>query len=150
MQAEFGGRSGHSADLMALPSNLQCALDGFPLSFFSPYPLPGSSGLNLFAQCPDNHGCLFSNPYVFPPIILIPQVLRFVKTHGFACTIVIPDVQPRKFWWFLFQSYLSFLLALQGSQDIVLPPSPQGYSSSWPLPWDLWVFRIVPASDLSQ
>lgn len=68
VQAEFGGRSGHSADLMALPSNLQCALDGFPLSFFSPYPLPGSSGVNLFAQRPDNHGCLFSNPYVFPPL----------------------------------------------------------------------------------
>lgn len=68
VQAEFGGRSGHSADLMALPSNLQCALDGSPLPFFSPYPLPGSSGVNLFAQRPDNHGCLFSNPYVFPPL----------------------------------------------------------------------------------
>ena len=70
VQAEFGGhgRSGHFADLMALPSsNLQCALDGSPLPFFSPYPLPGSSVVNLFAQRPDNHGCLFSNPYVFPP-----------------------------------------------------------------------------------
>lgn len=70
VQAEFGGRSGHSADLMALPSNLQCALDGSPLPFFSPYPLPGSSGVNLFAQRPDNHGCLFSNPYVCPPLFL--------------------------------------------------------------------------------
>ena len=85
-----------------------------------------------------------------PPFILIPQVLRFVKTRGFACTIVIPNVRPRKFWWPLFQSYSSFLLAPQGSQDIVLHPSPQGYSSSWPLPWDLWVFSIVPASDLSR
>ena len=97
VKAEFGGRSGHPANLMALSSNLQCALDGFPLPFFSPYSLPGSSGVNLFAQRPDNHGCLFSNHYVFPPIILIPQVLRFVKTHCFACTIVIPDVRPRKF-----------------------------------------------------
>ena len=78
-------------------------------------------------------------------------VLRFVKTHCFACTIVIPDVRPRKFWWPLFQSYSSFLIDPQGSQGIVLPPpSPQGYSSSWPLPWDLWVFRIIPVSDLSQ
>ena len=99
VQAEFGGRSGHSADLMALPSNLHCALDGSPLPFFFPYPLPGSSGLNLFAQRPDNHGCLFSKPYVFPPIFLIPQVLRFVRSHCFACTIVIPDVRPRKFWF---------------------------------------------------
>ena len=108
VQAEFGGRSGHSADLMALPFYLQCALDGSPLPFFSPYSLPGSSGVNLFAQRPDNHGCLFSNPYVFPPIILIPQVLGFVKTHCFACTIVIPDVRPREFW------------GPQGSQGIVL------------------------------
>ena len=121
VQAKFGGRSGHSADLMVLPSNLQCALDDSPLPFFSPYPLPGSSRVNLFAQRPDNHGCLFPNP-CFPPIILIPLVLRFVKTRGFACTIVIPVVRPRKFWWPLFQSYSSFLLA------------PQGYSSSWPLP----------------
>lgn len=35
---EFGGRSGHAADLMALPSNLQCTLDGSPLPFVSPYP----------------------------------------------------------------------------------------------------------------
>ena len=102
VQAELGGRSGHSEDLMALPSNLQCALDGSPLPFFSPYPIPGSSGVNLFAQRPDNHACLFSNPYVFPPIVLIPQVLCFVKTHGFACNIVISDVRPRKFGGGLF------------------------------------------------
>ena len=46
VQARFGGQSGHSAALMALPSNLQRALDGSPLPFFSPYPVPGSSGVN--------------------------------------------------------------------------------------------------------
>ena len=58
--------------------------------------------------------------------IHIPQVLRFVKTHCFACTIVIPDVRRRKFWWPLFQSYSSFLLAPQGSQGIVLSPLTTG------------------------
>ena len=141
---------------MALPSNLQCALDGFPLPFFSPYSLPGSFGVNLFAQRPDNHGCLFSKPYVFPPIILIPQVLHFVKTHCFACTIVIPDVRPRKFWWPLFQSYSSFLLAPQGSQGIVLPPPPHhgvilplGLSlgicgSSASFPFRIYLSRFIP------
>ena len=90
----------------------------------------------------------FFQTHMFSPIIVIPQVLRFVKTQGFACTIIIPDVRPRRFWWPLFQSYSSFLLASQGSPPP--PPPPQGYSSSWPLPWDLWVFRIVPVSDLSQ
>ena len=79
VQAEFGGRSGHSADLMALPSNLQCALDGSPLPFFSPYPLPGSSGVNLVAQRPDNHGCLFSKPYVFPPLFLSHRFFALSK-----------------------------------------------------------------------
>ena len=54
------------------------------------------------------------------------------------------------FWWPLFQSYSSFLLAPQGSQGKVLSPSPQVYSSSWSLPLDLWVFCIVPISDFSQ
>ena len=42
VQTRFGGQFGHSVDLMALPSNLQCALDDCPLRFFSPYPVPGS------------------------------------------------------------------------------------------------------------
>ena len=71
----------------------------FPPSFLFPI---SPSWLNLVAQRPDNHGCIFSHPYVFPPFILIPQVLRFVKTHCFPCTIVIPDVRPGKFWWPLF------------------------------------------------
>ena len=41
VQARFGGQSGHSVALMALPSNLQRALDGSPLPFFSQYPVPG-------------------------------------------------------------------------------------------------------------
>ena len=39
----------------------------------------------------------FQTPMIFSPIILMPQVLRFVKTHCFARTIVIPDVRPRVF-----------------------------------------------------
>ena len=67
VHAIFGGQFGHSADLMALPSNVQCALDGSPLPFFSPHPTPGSSGVNVFAQLPAYHNSLFSSPYIFPP-----------------------------------------------------------------------------------
>jgi len=66
VQAMFGGQFGHSADLMALPSNVQCTLDGSPLPFFSPHPTPGSSGVNVFAQLPAYHNSLFSNPYIPP------------------------------------------------------------------------------------
>ena len=144
VQARFGGQFGHSTDLMALPFNLQCTLDGSPLPFFSPYPVPGSSGVNLFAQRPYNHDNLFSNPYVFPPIILIPRVLRFVKSKSVPCTIVVPDICPRKFWWPLLQSYSSFQLAPMGTLGMVLPASSEEFSPRWPLPWDLWVFRIDP------
>ena len=34
VQVKFGGRLGHSADLMALPSNVQCSLDGSPFLSF--------------------------------------------------------------------------------------------------------------------
>ena len=33
---------------------------------------------------PVNHGCLFSNPYIFPPIILI-----LVERQSFFCTLVV-------------------------------------------------------------
>lgn len=105
----FGGQFGHSADLMALPSNVQCALDGSPLPFVSPHPTPGSSGVNVLAQLLANHDDLFSNPYVFPAIVLIPHILRFVRSQSFPCTVVIPDVWPRKFWWPLLQSLTSIL-----------------------------------------
>ena len=144
VQTVFGGPFGHSVDLMALPSNAQCALDGSTLPFFSPFPIPGSSGVNMFAQHPHRGSQLFSNPYVFPPIILIPHVLSFIQGLSVPCTFVIPDIRPRKFWWPLFQSLRSFLLAPKGSSRVVLSPSERGFSPSWCLPWDLWVFRFQP------
>ena len=36
----------------------------------------------------------FFKPLCFPPIILIPQVLRFVKSQSFPCTIVVPGRFP--------------------------------------------------------
>lgn len=129
VQAMFGGQFGHSVDLMALPSNVQCTLDGSPLPFFSPHPTPGSSGVNVFAQLPANHNDLFSIPYVFPPILLIPHILQFIKSQSFPCTVVIPDVRPHKFWWPLLQSCTSILLAPLGTPDVVLPPLLPGFFS---------------------
>ena len=144
VQGRFGGSSGHSVDLMALPSNVQLHSSGSPLPFFSPFPVPGAAGVKLFAQLPHHQPLLFSNPYVFPPIVLVPQVLRFIICLGFQCTLVVPDLRPRKFWWSLLRPYESFLLAPKGTKGVVLPPSHAGFSTTWPLPWDLWVFRIIP------
>lgn len=144
VQERFGGSSGHSADLMALPSNVQSHHLGSPLPFFSPYPFRGAAGVNLFTQTPLHLPFLFSNPYVFPPIILIPEVLRYITDLGFSCTLVVPDLRPRRFWWFLLRPYDGSFLASKGAKGVVLPPSYAGFPSTWPLPWDLWVFRIVP------
>ena len=56
---------------MARPSNAQSDLSGAQLPFFSETLLPGSLGVNVFAQSPDLYDAsIFKNPYVFPPIDL--------------------------------------------------------------------------------
>ena len=142
----FGGSSGHSIDLMALDSNTQNGKDGTPLPHFSPYPTPGSSGVNLFAQDLSNpvSDPRLRNPYVFPPIILIGPVLRLLLEFGLPCTIIVPDIRPRRFWWPTLNhvAHASFRLASRGQQSAVLTPSKGGFCGKFSLPWDLWAFRV--------
>ena len=144
VQQRFGGDLGHTVDLMALQSNAQSSLSGSQLPFFSPYPVLGAAGVNVFAQHPSRNSQLFVNPYAFPPIALIPQLLRFLSEIVVSCTIVIPDVRPRAFWWPLLPHSQAFLLAKKGEKGVVLPPTSKGFSDTWSLPWDLWVFRFDP------
>ena len=89
---------GHSVDLMALRSNVVSDRCGKPLPFFSPWPSPECVGVNLFAQFSGHHSPdLFRNPYVFPPICLIPNVLKSLRSARLTFTLVVPDVQPRRF-----------------------------------------------------
>ena len=50
VQRRFGGVNGHDLDLMSLDSNVQRDWQGNPLKHFTPYPTPGSSGVNVFNQ----------------------------------------------------------------------------------------------------
>ena len=77
LQERFGGSSCHSVDLMALPSNVQSYPSGSPLPFFSPFPVPGAAGVNLFAQLPHRPPLLFRNPHVFPPNYSYPGSSAF-------------------------------------------------------------------------
>ena len=72
LQRLFGGNAGHSIDLMALPSNVQCDLSGQPLPFFSPYPTPGCAGVNVFAQTPASHSpsCPYCPAFSFSSVIV--------------------------------------------------------------------------------
>ncbi|XP_068756624.1 uncharacterized protein [Montipora capricornis] len=145
VQELYGGQNGHSLDLMARPSNAQYDLSGAKLPFFSENLLPGSLGVNMFAQSPDlYHLSVFKNPYVFPPICLILHDIKYMRSLRLSYTIVVPDVCPRRFWWPLLASSCSsrYLLAVAGTVGALLTPSKNGFSNNWPIPWDFWVFRL--------
>lgn len=145
VQAFYGGHEGHSVDLMARRSNVQLDHKGEPLPFFSEKPMAGALGVNLFAQSPDLHKPgLFGNPYVFPPICLVPHVFKYLEGLQLPYTLVVPDVCPRRFWWPLLTAACSEcrLIASKGTVGALLTPSKHGFSEEWPIPWDLYVFRI--------
>ncbi|KAK3748550.1 hypothetical protein QZH41_010223, partial [Actinostola sp. cb2023] len=133
----FGGPSGRSIDLNALDSNTQDGKDGKPLPHFTPYPMPGSSGVDIFAQdlsSPESDP-LLRNLYVFPPIILIGPVIRLLQENNCSSTIVIPDVRPRRYWWPTLNhvARTSLRLASRGQLGAIRPPSKEGYRSEFNL-----------------
>ena len=68
LQRELGGSSGFSWGLTTLLSNV-------PKGRF---PVPGSSGVNVFAQsCPQGEQL-----YVFPPFVLIPALIKLFIEWG--------------------------------------------------------------------
>ena len=141
----FGGEAGHSVDLMALPSNVHCDFSGQPLLFFSPYPTPGCTCVNVFAQHPASHSpSFFCNPYAFPPIALIPQLIFFLRSLTLPCTLIIPDVYLRRFWWSLLRATATqyCLLAHKGDPESLSILYSKGFFPQPRLPWDLSVLRI--------
>ena len=98
-----------------------------------------SANLPTFIHVPH----LFSYPYIFPPICLIPNVIRFMSSFAISFTVVVPDVLPRRFWWALLPHCpsSSLLLAREGQVGVLHAPSKNGFQDSWPLSW---AFRIEP------
>ena len=91
IQSEFGP---HSAD-SALPSNAQVSMDGSPLPIFSPYPIAGSAGVNLFAQSPLYFRPSFLILTHFPLFPLSPKYTVSFGSHQFSsrlsvCLILLP------------------------------------------------------------
>lgn len=80
VQEQFGGPAGHTCDLMALDSNVMKDIHGNPLAHFTPWPSPGSSGVNIFAQDLSSEEEVLCRPYVFPPLPLVGPLVRFLKT----------------------------------------------------------------------
>lgn len=59
-------------DLFAFASNVQCDQQGNPLRFYAPFPNPGCSGVNVFAQTISPS----ENAYAFPPFVLMGPLLE--------------------------------------------------------------------------
>ena len=129
----------HTVDLMALPANVLPDTSGQPLKFFSPFPVQGAAGVNVFAQClaPSE------NAYVFPPFVLIGPLLKFLEGQHISYSIVVPDLSPRRYWWPLLSgsASASFCLGNKGDTGTLRFPSPEGFTPR-PLQWDIWVFRV--------
>ena len=145
IQDAFRGEMGHSVDLMALRLNVVSDRSGKPLPFFSPWRSPEYVGVNLFTQFSGHHSPdLFRSPYVFPPIFLIPNVLKLLHSARLTFTLVVPDVQLQRFWWPLLphKSSSSLRLGFKGEKDIIRFPSKNGYVESSTLPCDLWAFCV--------
>ena len=89
-------------DLISLDSNCQRDKTGQCLLHFTPCATPASSGINVFAQSLP----MDCDLYEFLPFVLIAPLLKYFLEQNFhgAFTIVIPDLNPRRFWWVLLQS----------------------------------------------
>ena len=134
----------HSFDLMSLDSNCQRDRSGNPLPHFTPWPTPGSAGVNVFATSLPAR----QNVYIFPPFVLIGPLLRYIFSQDFhdAFTLVVPGFHTRPYWWAPLQALIvdRLLLGRKGSSSVLLFPSQ--HSPQWlprDLQWDLWAVRCV-------
>ena len=131
----------HSFDLMATPSNVRKDGSGHDLRFYSSLPYAQSSGVNIFAQelSPNE------NYYVFPPFILIGPLINFLRKQGVRCTVIAPDISPRKYWWPLLHYFSVERIKIGKKKErgvIFFPPNSRNAWHTRELPWDLYAFRI--------
>ena len=132
----------HSFDLMSLDSNVMVDKKGVSLPHFTPWPLPQSSGVNIFCQTLDHK----ANYYCFPPFCMVPAVLNFLLRDCSAplrVTLIVPKLSPLPSWWpKLVNSAQISCLALTGDDKAVEAPSLHGYEP-FKLKCDLMVARII-------
>ncbi|XP_019620334.1 PREDICTED: uncharacterized protein LOC109466909 [Branchiostoma belcheri] len=129
LQVEFGGKEGHSVDLMALDSNAQRDRSGTPLRHYTPYPTPQSAGVDMFRHNPTlSPEGKRENAYVFPPINMTGAVIQFLLQYKATVTVVVPKLCPRPLWWPILAgaAKTSIKIAEAGSRSALLFPSKQG------------------------
>ena len=110
----------HTHDMMTIPSNVMKDSSGQSLTFFSPHPVPGTSGVDVFAQSISP----LENYYIFPPFVFIGPLLRFFSSQKLRVTLIVPDISPRKYWWPVLKSFCIDRLRLgkKGQGDVLFFP----------------------------
>ena len=146
IQTKFGGSRGHSFDLLASNSNAQRDLSGASLPFFSPTPSPYAAGVNVFAQhISSAEDSRFENCYAFLPSALIGSLINFLRQERAHCTLVVPDIFPRKYWWPIVQAECSdqLLLATRGQSGALLRPGKSGFVEFGPFHGIFMLFNSI-------
>ena len=132
----------HSVDLMATDMNAR-RRGGEAIRHFTPCPMPGSAGVNVFSQDLSRE----ARPYCYPPICLIGALLNFLIESGAGgCTLVVPDLVPRPVWWPRLQQWSRDRLTLgeKGQKGVIWVPTKKGYvKDEFGLKWDLIAVSLV-------
>ena len=83
-------------------------------------------------------------PYVYPPLVLVGPVLRFLSKRLQSCTFIAMDVYPHKYWWPLLQRHVikARKLTDEGDTNALLIPSMAGWIPHPGIPGDLWAFPL--------
>jgi hypothetical protein len=139
IQERFGP---HSVDLMALDSNSMKNGSGIPLRHFTPYPTPGSAGLNVFAQDLSQE----KNPYVFPPIPMIAPLLKFLSGSVSVCTMIVPVLDPLPVWWPTLWNHVRSYITVGKKREkgVIWEPSKKGFvADNVGLPRELLAVRLI-------
>jgi hypothetical protein len=137
LEKKFGP---HTFDLMSVDSNTQKDKLGKPLPHYTPFPLPGSSGVNCLAQTLKPT----ENYYCFPPHALISPLLKFLvqeSTRPLHLTLVVPRPSPLPAWWPILCTVSSPTLLASKGESAISTPTRQGYVPH-PLEYPLYTARI--------
>jgi hypothetical protein len=132
----------HQFDLMSLDSNVMQDKDGLPLCHFTPFPTPGSAGVNVFSQtlCPSD------NLYVFSPFALVLPVLSYLRSQKVKfCTMAVPCDDVKPVWWPVLCNSLvdHFIIGKKEELNVLLLPSKKGFvCNKVGLKYDLWAARL--------
>ena len=145
----YGGRNGHTIDLMALDSNCMKNRFGNLLTHFTPYQTPLSSGVNMFCQEVRRS----ENCYVYPPFTLVLAVIKFIIENNLTCSIVIPVGCITPSWMPSVGMFVkdAFVLGHAGQKKVIKLPTKKGFvHDKFGLKHNLWVLRIIARSDPCQ